>query len=211
MDLSIFAVMVFGIVLLPGMDMTFIASQSLARGRLAGAIALLGVIVGGVMHVLIAAAGISAVLRQMPNAQNALLLTSALYLVWISIGIWQAGAEIKFVAQQRTSSAASSTTYWKIFAGAMLTNLLNPKAYLFMLAVFPQFVDFQRSVWPQALRMGLIIAAIQLLIYGAVVIITSQLRRWASQDQRWQTRLAKAVAILLGLTAIVSLFSGWRH
>jgi threonine/homoserine/homoserine lactone efflux protein len=207
MDLMMFAILVFGIVLLPGMDMSMIASYSLARGRWAGAVALLGVIAGGMIHVLVAALGIASVLRQMPQAQNALLLCSAVYLIWIGIGIWRASVQVQFNTANDFQSRHFAR---KIFANAMLTNLLNPKAYLFMLAVFPQFVDFNQRVWPQALRMGVIIAAIQLLVYGAVVLIADRLRTWSTGDPRWQQRLARLVSLLLGLTAVMTLRGGWR-
>lgn len=75
-----FFVLVFGVVLLPGLDMAFVLSSALTGGRRKGLAAVAGIIVGGVCHVVMTALGISMLLQLLPGAFNALLLAGALYI-----------------------------------------------------------------------------------------------------------------------------------
>lgn len=75
--LWLFFVLVFGVVLLPGMDMAFVVAKPIAGGRATGLAAVAGIATGGVCHVIMGATGVSVVLRLFPTALNALLLLGA--------------------------------------------------------------------------------------------------------------------------------------
>ena len=65
------------------------------------------------------------------------------------------------------------------FRRGMLTNLLNPKAYVFMLAVFPQFVRPEWGpIWMQAVVLGAIIIATQLAVYSPIALAAARARHW---------------------------------
>ncbi len=160
-QLWLFFLVVLAVVVLPGMDMAYIAGSSLVGGRRQGLLALTGVVAGGICHVLAAALGIGLLLQLVPGLFNAVLLIGAAYLAWIAWTLLRSrdAAALQADAPRLSPRAA-------VLRGA-LTSLLNPKAYLFMLAVFPQFIDPQRGpVWMQALVLWLIIAATQALVYG---------------------------------------------
>ena len=75
--LWLFFVLVFGVVLLPGLDMAYVLASALVGGRRAGMAATAGIVAGGVVHVTMGALGIMAVLRLFPAAFNAVLANSA--------------------------------------------------------------------------------------------------------------------------------------
>jgi threonine/homoserine/homoserine lactone efflux protein len=153
-QLWLFFLVVLAVVVLPGMDMAYIAGSSLVGGRRQGLLALTGVVAGGICHVLAAALGVGLLLQLVPGLFNAVLFVGAGYLGWIAWTLLRSrdAAALQADAPRLTPRAA-------VLRGA-LTSLLNPKAYLFMLAVFPQFIDPQRGpVWLQALLLWLIIAA----------------------------------------------------
>ncbi len=85
----------------------------------------------------------------------------------------------------------------------MTTNLLNPKAYLFMLVVFPQFI--RRDGWPvwlQALTLGAILLAIAVTIYGGIALAAARAGRRLMDrpDIRlWINRGAGGALLLLGI------------
>ncbi|MEZ0307134.1 MAG: LysE family translocator, partial [Ramlibacter sp.] len=61
--LWLFFLMVFGIIVLPGMDMAFVLASSLKGGRRAGLLAVAGIVAGGVCHVAGSALGIGLLLQ----------------------------------------------------------------------------------------------------------------------------------------------------
>ena len=98
-----------------------------------------------------------------------------------------------------------------IFRRAALTCLLNPKAYAFMLAVFPAFIRSTDYSMPmQALRLGAVIALTQFVVYGAVAVFVAQAQRWtgaSAQGQRWAARVV-GVALIAG--AALTLAFAWQ-
>ncbi len=160
-----FFLMVFGIIVLPGMDMAVVMANALAGGRARGMLALAGVIAGGVCHVVASALGIGLIVQAFPAVFNTLLLAGAAYVAWIGWSLWRHAREVHLPA------ASAAVGPWATFRQAALTNLLNPKAYLFMLAVFPQFLRPERGdVWLQSALLWLVIAATQAVVYGGVAL-----------------------------------------
>ena len=97
------------------------------------------------------------------------------------------------------------------FSRAMMTNLLNPKAYVFMLAVFPQFIRPDRPVAGQAVVLSAIITVTQGAVYGAVALAADRLRGWLIANPRANRRLARTVGALLVLMAVFTVVEGWRR
>lgn len=205
-DLWLFFAMVFGVVALPGMDMAFVASSALTRGLRGGLTAVAGIVVAGMLHTIVGASGVAALMLLWPAAFNALLLAGAIYMVWIGVGIWRSAD-----AAPSASSGLVSPGQGAIFRRAMLTCLLNPKAYAFMLAVFPAFIRSTTYSMPvQALRLGAVIALTQLLVYGAVAVFVASAQRWAGTGeagQRWASRIVGVA--LVGGAALTPSFA-WQ-
>jgi threonine/homoserine/homoserine lactone efflux protein len=78
-QLGAYAVLLVGIVLLPGMDMAFVLGKSLVGGGRAGAAALAGIVAGGVVHNVVATLGVGIVVRSMP------WLSGAAWSVWLAL------------------------------------------------------------------------------------------------------------------------------
>lgn len=133
-DLLLFAALVFGIIVLPGLDMAFVMGSSPVAARGHGMAAVAGIIADGVCHVVMVTLGIGVLLKVVPEAFNALLLAGALYIAWIGVSLLRADSAFSVQPGRRAPSA------WITFRRDALTCLMNPKAYLFMLAVFPQFL-----------------------------------------------------------------------
>src|SRR6188768_1331416 len=87
--LWLFFSLVFGIVILPGMDMAFVLGSALVGGRRAGLAAVAGLVAGGVCHVVMGASGLAVLLALVPSAFNAMLVAGALYVAWIGWGLWR--------------------------------------------------------------------------------------------------------------------------
>lgn len=203
--LWLFFLFVFGIVIVPGMDMTVVLANALGGGRRDGLLATFGVMAGGVCHVVVGALGVGIVLQLWPAAFRLMLLAGAIYVAWLGFGLLRGGAALQAIRGRRPASA------WAAFRSGVLTNLLNPKAYLFMLAVFPQFLRPERGwIGVQAIALGLVIAATQILVYGGLALAVSQARTvWAGRDVAID-RIGRSVGALLIVVAAWTLWQGWR-
>lgn len=204
-SLGLFFLLVFGIVLLPGLDMACVLASALAGGRRSGFAATAGIVAGGVCHVALGALGLVAVLQLVPEAFNAMLLAGAAYIAWIGYGLLRSEVALGPVSP---AAARSSTG---TFARGLVTSLLNPKAYLFMLAIFPQFLRPERGdVATQAVMLWIVIAATQLGVYGSVAWAGDGLRRWLGTRPAANRALARGVGLLLLATAAYTAAEGWR-
>ena len=204
--LWLFFVLVFGIVLLPGLDMACVLGCTLGGGRRAGLASIAGIVTGAVAHVVIGGLGVAAILLVMPALFNTLLVAGAAYVAWIGLSLVRSGALFD-LGGVSTTAVAVPTAYRR----GMLTNLLNPKAYAFMLAVFPQFVRREWGpVWLQAAVLGAIIVATQFSVYGSVVLAAARGRAWLAERPRALAAIGRGVGLLLLAVALFSTIEGWR-
>jgi threonine/homoserine/homoserine lactone efflux protein len=203
--LWLYALLVFGIIVLPGMDMAFVLASSLADGARAGFAAVAGMVVGGFVHVLASALGVSLLLQAWPALFNALLVGGGLYVAWMGWQLWR-GAGALGVVQAGSSRPLPAT-----FGRAVLTCLMNPKAYLFCLAVVPQFI---KPEWGHIALQGLVLfligALAQVLVYGGMALAAGRMRAWLAGSAAAQVTTGRAVGALLIATAAWTLASGWR-
>ncbi|OYU74605.1 MAG: threonine transporter RhtB [Alphaproteobacteria bacterium PA3] len=218
-NLTAYALMVLGVIVLPGMDMALVLGSTLAQGRVAGAKALGGVVTGGLVHMALGASGAAAVLLWWPPAFNTLLLAGAAYLAWIGWGLMRlpAGA----VALTLTTPPAGQRLWWR----GLLTCLLNPKASAFMLAVVPPFLQVPSAALPQrALALAAITAGAQVLVYGGLMLFVGQLLAWSTRARtapatsptaasvmatclRW---LPQTVGLVLVVVALTTAVAAWQ-
>jgi threonine/homoserine/homoserine lactone efflux protein len=204
-DLLLFAALVFGIVVLPGLDMAYVMGSSLTAGRRHGLAAVAGIALGGMCLVVMTTLGIGVLLKVVPAAFNALLLSGALYIAWIGISLMRADSAF---GMQPHGCAMSA---WTAFRRGTLTCLMNPKAYLFMLAVFPQFLHAGYGpLWSQAIVLWLIIALAQVTVYGAVALAAAQARGWLVRRPAAGLAIARVVGTVLIGAALLTGFEGWR-
>ena len=123
--------------LVPGQDTLYIMGRSLAQGRTAGIVSVLGIGSGCLVHITAAALGLYAILALWPVAFAAVVVLGGLYLVWLGVSTWlnRKGARPGVVP------AASREDLRVVYRQGILTNLLNPKVALFFLAFLPEFID----------------------------------------------------------------------
>jgi len=133
----------------PGADFLFISASGISGGPRIGMAAALGVNIGVTLHVLLAAAGVSAVLLTYPASYQAIKYLGAAYLSYLAIQAWRSTDDIG-----KGIAAPSALTAIK---RGFLTNVLNPKTILFIFAFIPQFTDPGIGpIWIQILILGAI-------------------------------------------------------
>ncbi len=116
--------------------MTLFLGKTLTQGRKAGAAAVIGAACGIVVHSLLAALGISALLAASETAFLALKIGGAGYLVWLAVQAVRKGSA--FTPDMQTGRTESFLAVW---TKGLTINLLNPKIVLFFVTFLPQFVS----------------------------------------------------------------------
>jgi threonine/homoserine/homoserine lactone efflux protein len=197
-NLSLYFIVVFGIVALPGMDMAFVMATSLLGGRRAGMAAVAGIVVGGLCHLLMAGLGVAALLRWWPALFQLMLAGGALYIAWMGVAFLRSSG----ISLPGTTQALSSPG--QAFRRAVVTNLVNPKACIFMFAIFPQFLQPALGpVWIQAGVLGAITSLTQAGVYGALALAAAAASGWFTSNPAAGTLVARVTGVLLlGVAAL---------
>ena len=204
--LGLFALLVFGIIALPGMDMALVLASTLADGRPSGFAAIAGIVAGGAVHVTMGALGVGLLLQRSALAFDALLVAGCLfYVAWMGLSLLRGAGALTLVA------AAPSRPLARTFGRAVATCLMNPKAYVFTIAVLPQFiVPAAGPVAPQAVVLGAICATTQVAVYATVAQMAGSLRARLGRSESAQRRFGQGVGVLLLVVAVLTLRAGLR-
>ena len=166
----------------PGPGIFYVAARTLAGGRGEGLASSFGTGVGGLVHVLAGAVGISALVMASAEAFTALKLAGALYLIWLGIKTWREAG----ILEQK---AIETTGVGQAFREGILVEALNPKTAVFFLAFIPQFVDPTENVALQFIVLGLI----SVVLNTAVDVVVTY---WAA---RARAGLAKRPSLIVKL------------
>jgi threonine/homoserine/homoserine lactone efflux protein len=199
-DLPLFAAAALMVNLTPGPDMMFVVGSSLAHGRRSGLFAALGVGAGCLVHVAMAALGLSALLAASATLFTMVQWAGAAYLVWMGLAMLRATPPSVVAARAAQSSPVASRVFWQ---GA-LTNALNPKVALFFLAFLPQFVEPGRADQGQSLlALGLMFDIGGTLVNVIAALLAAQLRaalvaHGHGAGRRWLQRAVGALFVGLG-------------
>ena len=170
--IAVFATASLVLTATPGPDMLLIASRSVSQGRAAGFLTYAGIAVGTYCHALAAALGLSQLFVTLPVAYEIVRWAGCAYLLYLAY---------KTVRSNASSASPVSTlkrlSNWRIFGEGLMTNLLNPKMALFVLALLPQFVDPKSgSMVTQMLLLATVLNGVGFLVNGSVILVGSHLR-----------------------------------
>ncbi|UYN95239.1 MAG: LysE family translocator [Enhydrobacter sp.] len=171
--LALFAVACLALTATPGPDMLLIASRSASQGRAAGWATLAGIQVGTYCHALAAALGLSQLFLVVPVAYDIVRYAGAAYLLYLA---WRAFRSDGTPLSPTTG--LSRLPVGTVFLQGLLTNILNPKMALFVLALFPQFVDpAAGSIVLQMMVLATVINLFGIVVNGGVILMASRLGR----------------------------------
>jgi threonine/homoserine/homoserine lactone efflux protein len=180
--LALFSLACLALTATPGPDMLLIASRSVSQGRSAGFASLAGIEVGTYGHALAAAFGLSQLFLLVPLAYDVVRYVGAAYLLYLAIQAFRAPAPL-----QVSATAVQPYPIARMFRQGLLTNLLNPKMALFVLALFPQFVRPEAgSIAGQILLLATVLNLIGLMVNGLVIVTASRVGLILSGRRRFR-------------------------
>lgn len=125
----------------PGADMLYVISSAARHGAGRGVAGAFGVFAGILVHITLAAVGLSAVLAASPLAFMVVKYVGAIYLVFLGVRLLLARGHGRGNGASASEAGSPVAGCFEVFRGGVLINVLNPKIALFFLAFLPQFVD----------------------------------------------------------------------
>lgn len=181
--------------LTPGADMMFCLGQGVKSGWKPAMAANFGIALGGMVHTLLAALGLGALLASHPAAFEAIRWLGVGYLLWLAIGALRASP---FAAEAQVTPTSTA----RAFGQGLMVNLLNPKVILFILAFLPQFVDPSRAILPQFLTLGLVFSFGGLMVNGAVGLFAGSIGQRVARSAGLAKWLGRISATIFGALAL---------
>ena len=155
--------------LTPGPNMTWLAVLGANRGRGPALAAVAGVALGLSIAAAVAGFGLSALLYEFPVLFEVLRWTGTLYLFYLAWDSW------------RDASDHIDTTHGSTMQGfrrGLISNILNPKAYLFYAAMLPQFIDPAQDVSQQIVVLSAIYVAVATTIHAGIAVLAGSAAYW---------------------------------
>lgn len=183
---------------MPGPAVLYSAAQTLAHGRRAGLMSVLGIHIGGYAYVAATALGLSALLHYVPALYMTVKLAGAAYLIFLGIGVLRRRAVSQKIRNAVPKSAKNS------LRGGLAVELLNPKTAIFFVSFLPQFID-THGVFPVAMQLLILGTFVNLAFSCADIVSVLLASKLAARMSHhgWGERLTRIVSgsILIGLGA----------
>ncbi|TCC18323.1 LysE family translocator [Kribbella speibonae] len=175
------ALVELGLVIVPGPNMIYLISRSIAQGRRAGLISLAGVGLGFLTYLLAASAGLATLFALVPEIYVALKLAGAAYLLWLAWQAFRPGGTSVFATQELEPDRPR-----KLFGMGLLTCLLNPKIAILYISLLPQFLDPSRGhVGLQSMILGLTQLTVGVAMNAVFVITAGSVAVFLSRRPTW--------------------------
>lgn len=172
----------------PGPNMAYLAALTLGEGRGAGLRAIAGVAAGLALVGLAAAFGLAELLTRSPLAWSLLRWAGVAYLLWLAWDGWHGSGD--------TSPGHPRPDGSRYFVRGLTTNLLNPKAAIFYVAMLPEFVARDAAPLPQTLALTALSVGVASAIHLTIVLAAAQAHGFLSRPSRARaTRRVLAVAL----------------
>jgi threonine/homoserine/homoserine lactone efflux protein len=191
-DLQSFLVFLLAVLLLaitPGPGIFYVAARTLAGGRSEGLASSFGTGVGGLVHVVAGAVGISALVVASAEAFTALKIVGAFYLIWLGFKTWREAGHVEPIGVEATG-------VFRAFRQGILVEALNPKTAAFFIALIPQFVDPSANVGLQFIILGVVSVVLNT---AADVVVTC----WAAKARAGLARRPSLVVRMRQASAAV--------
>jgi threonine/homoserine/homoserine lactone efflux protein len=182
------------VVAAPGPDNILAISRGLSQGPTAAALSSVGAGLGIMLHTVAAALGLALVVQESPGAFWLVKVGGASYLLWLGYKALRSRTLISF-------SPAAHQPLPRVFVTGLLSNVLNPKPGLFVVAFIPQFVSASRGpIDTQMLILGAIFAVVTAMVFTLLGCFAAQLSGWLAR----RPRVVMAANVGAGLTFVAA-------
>jgi threonine/homoserine/homoserine lactone efflux protein len=193
----LFAGAALALLVVPGPSVIYIVTRGIHQGRAAAIVSVVGVTTATLVHTVLAAAGLSAILASSAVAFAIVKYAGSAYLVFLALRTWLDRSA------ERLDLPRPAADLRRVYLEGFLVNLLNPKTALFILALLPQFVDPARgAAGVQILLLGGILASLGLVSDGTYAVASGSIGSWLRNRRSIagvQRRVSAAIYAALGI------------
>lgn len=195
----------WAIALSPGSGAVLSMTHGLAYGVRAASATVLGLQLGLAVILLVAGAGVGAVLVASATAFTVVKVVGAAYLIWLGIKQWRAPVQGPAPSGEARPAKAGVPSLRERLALGFFTNVTNPKGIVFMVAVLPQFIDPTKPLWLQLLILLVTTISVDLVVMHGYAFLASRLQRWlaTARARRAQNRVFGGVLMLMGASLML--------
>jgi threonine/homoserine/homoserine lactone efflux protein len=193
--LVLFALTVTPLIFTPGPDMLFVLSQVMGKDAKAGMMATLGICSGYLVHSVLVAVGLAAIIVSFPILFETIRWLGIAYLIYLAATL------LRSVFSKNTIRIENKSTSSPIKKG-FFTALLNPKGMLIYFAILPQFIDKSGNTVAQGLLLSLVFIGLIFIVYCALSLVFAKISQKTHIDERKQKWIDGTSGGLLGLAAI---------
>ena len=188
----------WAIALSPGSGAVLSMSHGLAYGVRQASATILGLQAGLAIILLVAGAGIGALLLASSTAFTVVKVLGAAYLLWLGFKQWN--APVLAAPDGASAAPQQALSARQRFMLGLFTNATNPKGIVFMVAVLPQFLSPDRPLWLQLLILLATTLGVDVVVMHGYAALASSLRRWLSsaRTRRGQNRVIGGVLMTMG-------------
>ncbi|OZD42835.1 lysine transporter LysE [Rhodococcus sp. 06-1477-1B] len=189
------------IIVIPGPSVLFVIGRSIALGRRAGVLSVIGNAIGTVPAVLAVSFGVGAIVASSIVAFTVIKVVGAIYLVWLGI------QAIRHRHDHVTGATRAPSSSWTLLRQGFIVGITNPKTIAFFVAVLPQFVaPHAGAVWLQMLVLGLIFQILALVCDSTWALAAGTARNWfARSPKRISTLSGTGGFMMIGLGGALAL------
>ena len=187
----------------PGPGIAYVVARTVAGGRAEGLASCIGTAIGGMVHVLAAALGLSVLIAQSALAFNVLKYVGAAYLIYLGIRMLMRSRD---EAPPNAAANVRPQGARRALGEGILVEVLNVKTAIFFLAFLPQFVAPSAPLVPQLVLLGSICVVLNTVVdVIAVFAAASLLKSSAARAARARVLTRISGATMLGLGAYLAL------
>jgi threonine/homoserine/homoserine lactone efflux protein len=190
----------------PGPVVLLTIAVSLHSGVGSAMRAILGICAGSTSYLLVALAGLLAVLVAHRTVFHAVQIAGAIYLVYLGARMLWFGLRSASTAEMVSGVSA------RPFVDGLVTQLSNPKAILYWTALLPPFLDPVRPIPQQLFVLAGIGIAVDFVVLSAYALGAASVRRWLKTPryQRWLNLVSGALFVFTGVALAMGSIGAWR-
>ncbi|USD41020.1 homoserine/homoserine lactone efflux protein [Vibrio sp. SCSIO 43135] len=163
--------------LAPGSGTVNSISNGLSYGTRKSLAAIVGLQIGLAFHIILVGAGIGALVAKSALAFSIIKWVGAAYLVWLGIQKWRDTSSLT------TQADGTELSAWSMMNKAVLINLTNPKSIVFLVALFPQFIDPAKDQLTQLAVLGVTTVAIDSIVMLGYTSLAAQMGRFIRSER----------------------------
>ena len=196
--LTAFTLAAITLAITPGPDMTLFLSKTIGQSTRAGLASMLGAACGMLVHSVLVAIGLAAVLAASATAFTVLKVIGALYLAYLAYDALRHGARLNL-----DGAVATADPLWSVYLKGVAINLLNPKVIAFFVTFLPQFVSqSDPHASAKLLFLGVWLTVIGIVVCTVLIGFAGRFARLLRRSRRAARMVDYALATVLGAFAV---------